>query len=165
MKHLLVLLLSSLLFLGPSEAMAKRISRTMQFGEDTRVEGNGNVSIRAQCIQNENGSGKDVLRIYAATNGDRSVMDGIDELLGDGAYLTAATPAVDSQMIVVSADTGVEQISHGQDEGIVLSLNTLKGLALSAESSLLGLNVSDMYDCLFSIQVDKVKNFKHAREK
>lgn len=163
MKPWLLTTLLGICLLSPMNAHAKRISKALLFGQDIVLYSNGNVAIRAQCLRNEEGSGNDVLRVYASTEDAVSILDGLDEYLGAGNYLTPATLPVDSELMLLSTVTGVELVSHGLDAGMVLSLTNLRGISFAAESSVMGVNVRGGFDCIVSIEAEKLQRFGSHR--
>lgn len=160
MKRIFTVTAMAVLMLVPALAQAKRVNRTLIFGQDTLIEGKDDISIHAQCIQNDGGSGDDRIRVYAVTQDD-AILRGTDNYLGSS-FLTSVTPPADSEIMTFYATSGQEAFTHRIDLGFVMNLTTGRGFTFTAETSLLGLN-SNGIDCMLSIDLDKIKKFKAAK--
>lgn len=160
LKKTMLLSTLALSLLAPAAAHAKRYSFTMTYGQDVVVAGKDDVSVRARCVQNEDGSGFDVLRIYAVT-ANNAVTRGANTYQGNGSYLTSTDLPVDSTLLVISTPSGAEYFSNSIDSGFVLNLTTKTGFAYAAESTVMGLN-SGGTNCRLSINLDSIKKFKAA---
>jgi hypothetical protein len=160
MKKSLILLALVAASLAPQVAHAKRYNLTMTFGQDILIAGKEtDIAIRAQCLLNQ--GGLDQVRVYAVT-ANNAVLRSFDSYTGNGTYLTAVTPVVDSELFVVNATTGLEFFGSVIDSGYVLNLTTMHGFAYSLESTVAGTN-SGVNDCILSMNLDAIKKFKVAQ--
>lgn len=157
MKQLLVVSALAALFVAPSAAEAKRYNLTMTFGQDVLLVGKDDINLRARCLQNDGGSDK--VQVYAVTASNAVLRGTLGSYLGNGNYLTAVTPIELSRLLSKSTATGTPQMVNDIDGGSVLNLATKRGFTLSAESSILGLNVNGN-DCTLSVEIDKITKFK-----
>lgn len=143
----------------PAAAQAKRYNLIMTFGQDILLAGKeDDVAIRAQCIQNENAMGYDVVRVYAKT-AHNAALRGSDTYGGNGFYLTAVTAPSDSEAVAVAVTTGQEYFGVPIDAGMVLNLTTRRGFTWTSESVIAGIN-NGANDCVLSINLDAIKKFK-----
>jgi hypothetical protein len=112
----------------------------MNGGETTTVIQNGDVSITAECVKNDDGG--DYIDLYGATTADGAVMAGNDDL-GGGAtpnqYLNVNTLPEDREFAAMGNATGVTYVGNDIDAGFVLGPDG-KMITSNTEGVALGLN-------------------------
>jgi hypothetical protein len=137
--------------LVPSAGYAKHIGKYLNLGDDVRIAKYKDVEVRAQCV--DAGGGNTRLDVYGATSADQAVLNGDDNYAGNGSYLTPATLPADAQIAALTST--VEVYSTGIDDGWVFSLETLVGLSVQVETTMLGVN-TELADCVVSANVEKM---------
>lgn len=160
MKTLLIGAALAALLVSPAPSAAKRHSLVFTYGQDVLVAKNGTVSVRAQCLANQ--AGLDVLRVYAATTAPAVARGWSVYYPGDGSYLMPATEPTAATLGQATQSTGDEFFAVGFDSGAVMDVATQVGLAVRAETMLMGVN-SGGDDCLLSVDIIPFKKFKEAK--
>lgn len=162
MNRALLIAILAFAIMAPSAAVAKRINRSLIFGQDALLAKNGPVSLRARCVLNDGGF--DRVEVYATTTSNavmRGAVGGVFHGVynGNGTYLTAVSPPESAVVAGILANTGEERVNNAIDGGFVVNIAEMRGFTIRAESSLLGINTGGKH-CILSLDFDALKKFK-----